>query len=145
MDRTTRGRTGSGLLAVTGKTVQNVTLYKESDSENSVTASVFNDFVTHNEKVVTVGAISLAEILTKNNIEKVDLLKLDCEGSEYPIVFESPDSIWPRINSVFLEVHNLDESQRNVTFMEKFLSEKGYRTVSKDVAENGCYALHVIR
>lgn len=131
-------------LAVTGKPMPEVILYKESDSDNSVTASVYTDFEKHNLNTVSVGAISLEEILRKHQLEKVDLLKLDCEGSEYPIVYDSPQSIWPRIQSIFLEVHNLDKDKRNFEALSAFLHQQGYQTTSS-VAENGCYAVHAVR
>lgn len=126
--------------AVTGVPTDHITLYKESDSDNSVTASVYKDFESHNLKEVKVKAVSLSQILLENKLEHVDLLKLDCEGSEYPIVYESPAEIWSKIDTVFLEVHNLDKAERNHEAMKKFLESKGYST-SSEVAINGCFAL----
>ncbi len=130
--------------AVTGKSVDFVELYKEADSDNSVTASVFPDFESHNLKSVRVGAISLSQILADNYLERVDFLKLDCEGSEYPIVYDSPQEIWKRINSIFLEVHNLDKEMRNFDALNNFLMSVGYKT-SSEIARNGCYALYARR
>lgn len=130
--------------AVTGKPVDEITLYKEADSDNSVTASVYQDFESHNLTEVKVKAISLGEIMESNKLTQIDFLKLDCEGSEYPIVYESDDSIWGKINSIFLEVHNLDEDRRNFKAMKQFLEQHGYRT-SEQLASNGCYALFARR
>ena len=48
--------------AVTGQPVDEILLYKEADSDNSVTASVFREFESHNLKSVSVKAISLTRI-----------------------------------------------------------------------------------
>ncbi len=127
--------------AVTGKPMDTITLYKEADAGNSVTASVFNDFETHNLSAVTVKAISLAQILEENKLDHVDFLKLDCEGSEYPILYDSPKELWKKVKSIFLEVHNLDADTRNFTFIKNFLETEGYE-ISSQLARNGCYAMY---
>lgn len=126
--------------AVTGQPVDHIVLYKEADGDNSVTASVFQDFEQHNSKRVTVNAVSLAQLLEENKINHVDFLKLDCEGSEYPIVYDSPKDIWKKVKSVFLEVHTLDATARNFQSMKQFLEAAGYST-SFELANNGCHAL----
>ena len=130
--------------AVTGLPVDHITLYKEADSDNSVTASVFKDFESHNLNAVTVKAISLAQILEENKLDQVDFLKLDCEGSEYPILYDSPTDIWRKVKSIFLEVHNLDTTTRNFPYIRKFLESAGY-SISSRLARNGCYAVYAWR
>ncbi len=130
--------------AVTGKPVESIMLYKEADSDNSVTASVFPDFETHNLKSVSVRAISLSQIMSDNNLDRIDFLKLDCEGSEYPIIYDSPAEIWKKIDSIFLEVHNLDKEMRNFDALNNFLMAAGYKT-SSQIARNGCYSLYARR
>lgn len=126
--------------AVTGQPSDHVVLYKETDGDNSVTASVFQDFERHNLKSVSVKAVALAQLLEENKIDRVDFLKLDCEGSEYPIVYDSPKDIWKKIKSIFLEVHTLDTATRNFESMKKFLEAADYST-SFQLANNGCHAL----
>lgn len=130
--------------AVTGKPIEFIVLYKEADSDNSVTASVFQDFETHNLKSVSVRATSLTQIMEENKLDHIDFLKLDCEGSEYPIVYDSPAEIWKKVNSIFLEVHNLDKDKRNFDSLNNFLIAAGYKTTSQ-IARNGCYALYAKR
>ena len=127
--------------AVTGKPVETITMYKEANADNSVTASVFQDFESHNLNSVTVKAISLAQILEENKIDHIDFLKLDCEGSEYPILYESSREIWKKVKSIFLEVHNLDADTRNFKFIKNFLEAEGYE-ISSQLARNGCYAVY---
>jgi len=131
--------------AVTGQPVDHIVLYKEDDGDNSVTASVYQDFEQHNCQSVTVPAVSLANLMEKNNLRQVDFLKLDCEGSEYPILYDSPASLWPRIHSMFVEVHPLDKEKRNFDYLKGFLEQYGYSVKSAEVANNGCYALYAVR
>ena len=126
--------------AVTGRPVESVELFREPDQDQSVTASVFKDFATHNRASVRVPAVTLASIMYDNKLTRVDLLKLDCEGSEYPIVYDTPAELWPAIQSIFLEVHDLDNDRRNVGAITRFLEAQGYRC-SHEAAKNGCWAL----
>jgi FkbM family methyltransferase len=55
---------------------------------------------------VTVNSLSLADALAKLNLESCDLLKLDCEGAEYPILFSAPQTVLDRIQRIVMEYHD---------------------------------------
>jgi FkbM family methyltransferase len=57
------------------------------------------------ERVVTVPAISLAELFERHSVDRCDVLKLDCEGAEYPILLEAPRPLLRRIDRVAMEFH----------------------------------------
>ena len=77
------------------------------------------------EKVKTT---TLQEIIKINKISKINLLKLDCEGSEYGILFSCSDKILENIDKISLEYHNLDE-KRNGRKIKEFLEKKGFKTI----------------
>lgn len=54
-----------------------------------------------------VDVITLEDIIHEIN-QPIKLLKLDCEGSEFPIIFESPDYIFDKILTIVGEIHNCD-------------------------------------
>jgi hypothetical protein len=62
--------------------------------------------------------------LEQQAIPHVDLLKLDCEGAEYGILFNRPESIWGRIANIALETHDTDEWKTRD--MVDFLRARGY-------------------
>ena len=68
-----------------------------------------------------VETISLEDIRRRFAIDNINLLKLDCEGAEYDIVFQAPPSVWPSIEQIRLEYHNgrADELRR-------YLEQQGY-------------------
>ena len=125
--------------AVTGTPTDSIEIFAEAEA-NSVTASVIREFDAHNTRTVRVPAISLAEILRVNGLGKVDLLKLDCEGSEYPIIYDSPKELWSAVHAIFLEVHDLPGEGRNVGALIAYLEDVGYRC-TKHAANNGCWAV----
>ena len=48
---------------------------------------------------------TLSQVLTEHSLDRCDLIKLDCEGAEYPIIYGAPVSIWQRIDRVVMEYH----------------------------------------
>jgi FkbM family methyltransferase len=129
--------------AVTGTPVESVELFAE-EAGTSVTASVVAGVDPRNTRRVRVKAVALADILREHRLTRVDLLKLDCEGSEYPIVYESPRELWKAVRAIALEVHDLDDDRRNVRALTRYLEELGYRC-SSEAAKNGCWALSARR
>jgi hypothetical protein len=75
--------------------------------------------------------------------ERIDLLKMDCEGSEYEIMFNTPVELISRINVMLIEVHDLDENF-NVKTFSNYLINIGYNVVYTPI--NGfCYALEAYK
>lgn len=49
---------------------------------------------------------TLSDIIDEHTIERVDLLKVDCEGAELPALLGIRDEHWPRVDKVVVEVHD---------------------------------------
>lgn len=126
--------------AVTGTPRAYITLYLESSSSNAVTASIYDDFTEENTFTEQVPCVSLAEIFDGNNISRADLIKIDCEGSEYPIIYETPAEVWQKVRSMAIEVHDLDEEERNLRSLEQYLFAQGFN-LSHEMMENDCHML----
>ena len=58
-----------------------------------------------NSNSIQVDSITLQKIFDLNNIEKCNLLKLDCEGSEYEIIDSLPESYFSMIDKMIIEYH----------------------------------------
>ena len=58
-----------------------------------------------NDECIGVKSVSLKKIFQENNLKKVNLLKIDCEGCEYEILLKSPRSILKKIDTIVLEQH----------------------------------------
>jgi FkbM family methyltransferase len=126
--------------AITGSEVKSIKLFFDDVHSNTVISSVYEDFSKDNTRSIDIEAMSLAEIIRTNNLKVIDVLKLDCEGSEYPILYDSPASVWPLIKCLCIEVHEMDTEKRNHNYLSGFLKEKGYQLSSK-LDANGCYYL----
>ncbi len=66
--------------------------------------------------------VTLPEFMRINQIERIDLLKLDCEGSEWDI-FPAAETVLPAIRQICLEYHN---GKLNADWLAAWLSAHGY-------------------
>lgn len=94
-------------------------------------SSVFNYFsavVKHN-----ISSISLSRIMEDNNIQHVDVLKVDIEGSEYTLLDKLDRNIFDKIRQITVEFHDFinpvlkEETKEIVKKIESF----GFKTISK--------------
>ncbi len=79
----------------------------------------------HVKNSLSVNSLSLVDALTELKLESCDLLKLDCEGAEYSILFAVPQSVLEHIRHIVMEYHD-DSTQYNHTDMVRFLMERGF-------------------
>jgi FkbM family methyltransferase len=77
------------------------------------------------EASLRVKSIPLAGVLEKTELESCDLLKLDCEGAEYAIIFAAPQSSLEQVNHIVMEYHD-NATQYNHKDMAGFLNEHGF-------------------
>lgn len=117
--------------AVAGKTGE-IRIFLEQDDAFTTSASIIDGDASR-KNGISVPCLSLADIFRKNGIERCDLLKMDCEGAEYDILYNCPDSLFSRISQMALEVHNQAEPSRNIDSLEAFLKSKGYGTRQRPV------------
>ncbi len=126
--------------AVTGNLNGQLELYVESSDYNSEIASVFADFDNRNTKKISVPCRTLEQVIKDAELPWIDLLKMDCEGSEYDILYNTPVSSLQKIKRIAAEVHDLDTEKRNVKSMAAFLQKLGY-TIQYWPLHNSCYYL----
>lgn len=69
---------------------------------------------------------TLERIFQKNRIEKCDLLKLDCEGSEFKIIYGTPKELFKKISHIFLEYHDWVEGESSQK-LKSYLENIGYK------------------
>ena len=75
------------------------------------------------EKVEKVRCTTLATVMQEQGIEKLDLLKLDCEGAEWEI-FPTSEALLPRIRQICMEYHSTKEW--NQVRLAEWLRARGY-------------------
>ena len=131
-------------MAVTGQPLDSVDLFAEAEANSQVVASVFAGFNPNNTQKLTVACLTLTDILLRNDLTAVDLLKLDCEGSEYDILYQTDPQLLRRIRRMVMEVHDLDEDRNNLGALDKHLRSVGY-TITHQPINAFCHAVEAIR
>lgn len=89
---------------------------------------------------VSVPCTTLAGILDAHDLRRVDMLKIDCEGAEYEILYNMPVAYFDRIQRIRLEYHNRSQPGANVDDLKSFLTSQGYEITNLKVnsSTNGC-------
>jgi FkbM family methyltransferase len=110
-------------VAVYGRT-GSMELFVESEDAFTTAATV----LSIDGRIPTeVPCISLQDLLERHGLDWVDLLKLDCEGSEYSILYRCPVEYLKRIGKMAVEVHIGTETDHNITALSSFLTTRGFR------------------
>lgn len=89
---------------------------------------VWNKIVEKNgPTTVSVPTITLQDVCAQYGIEKISLLKLDIEWSEYKILMHMPSTMWSCIEHIFLEYHT-DPAQEyaNHEYLSNLMREHGF-------------------
>lgn len=73
---------------------------------------------------VPVQCTTIDSIFSDNGIARIDLLKLDIEGSEYEVLYKISDMLFERISRIVLEIH--EREGRSKADLVDFLRRKGY-------------------
>jgi hypothetical protein len=75
------------------------------------------------KKKVDCKLVPLSSIIAKEDINRIDLLKIDCEGAEWSVLNGIKEEDWPKIKSLVIEVHDIDHRLEKV---KQLLTEKGF-------------------
>jgi len=79
-------------------------LLSQQDLNHSLTLAIEDT-----GKTQTVPTTTLGRIFDQFKIDHCGLLKIDCEGSEYEILYSTPKPIFDKIQAIFLEYHEWSE------------------------------------
>lgn len=71
---------------------------------------------------------TLEQVMDRFGLDAIDLLKLDCEGAEYEILYGAPAAVLKKIRSIAMETHRGKDPEQNRAALEKYLAENGFRT-----------------
>lgn len=89
----------------------------------STMASVFQ--ADQKGERIEVETLTLEDVFKKYDLEKVDLIKLDCEGSEYAILYQAPKALLDSIALMSIETHPGTKEGENHDAMITFLKGMG--------------------
>ena len=117
--------------AVAGKAGE-VSLSFDSSDSFTTSATILKQADQQTESI-KVPCLTLGQIMDENSINKCDLLKMDCEGAEYGILYNCPPEYLQRIDQIAMEVHSGEKENENIDALESFLNHMGFLTRRRPV------------
>jgi len=110
--------------AVTAPGQQTLTLHYDRSDSFTTSASIYSD--PDQPQALRVKATSLDEIMETQQLDSLDFLKLDCEGSEYQLLYQARDEALRRIGRLAIETHPGPTPRETSSALAGFLQEKGF-------------------
>lgn len=112
--------------------------FDQSDSFTTA-ASVLKN--TRGRDEICVKAISLNQLLADFHLSRIDFLKLDCEGSEYDILYHCDGALLDSIRCIAMEAHPGAEAAECKEALCDFLRLKKFHVNAK----SGSHLVHAYR
>lgn len=114
-----------------------------ADASEHRTLHVADSWILHSlgdkdsgEKGIGVDCTTLNEIVSK--LGMCDLLKLDCEGGEYEVLYAASDRSLQKIKKIVCEFNVVDNFEKNGKALSKFLTDKGFVVDKLEMLEESC-------
>ena len=104
----------------------------DPDDSFTTSATIFQKPNKHNQ-VIQVPSITLSDIFKEQSISKCNLLKMDCEGAEYDIIYSCPLECLSKIDQIAMEVHGGAGPRQNIESLETYFNEQGFITRRRPV------------
>ena len=110
---------------------QDITFYEDTKSPYNG-SKIFNYFNGIEHKIKT---ISLEDLMFENNIDYIDILKIDIEGSEYEVMTNISDECYSKIKQITVEFHDFVDPDLKVKTNEIItkLEMLGFNRISKGI------------
>lgn len=101
-----------------------------SKSENN---SIFDNYSSFLKEInideEKVNFITIEDIFKDNNLESIDFLKIDAEGSEYPILFNCNKENLKKIKTISVEFHDLKNKDYSGLSLVRYLESNNFKVV----------------
>ncbi|MBT3312771.1 MAG: FkbM family methyltransferase [Desulfobacterales bacterium] len=115
--------------AVSGSSGE-IELHFDSSDSFTTSASITNG--ENQGDKIKVQCVTLPEIFRNNDIEHCDLLKIDCEGAEYDLLYNCSSEYLNLVTQMVVEVHEGKEEQHNIKSLEEYLKSCEFNTKCMD-------------
>lgn len=109
------------VVSQTGAAVQHTTRRVDTEAKIAAGAPASTDTL--------VDAISLADIFTLANIQRIDFLKVDCEGAEFDIFLHATPTELAKIERVCMEYHDNATPHHHSSLVQHF-EQHGFKVVT---------------
>lgn len=98
------------------------------DTSDSFTTSASMYGLDSGNDLLKVKSRKLTSLMEEMSLESIHILKLDCEGAEYDILYCLNSDELNNIAFITMETHQIDEERRNRDALVSWLNGKGWKT-----------------
>ena len=120
-------------LAIVNKAVNDkngeLILKFDKTKEFTTSASLYDNPYGSDEEIVI--STSLESIFSDYDLSKIDILKLDCEGAEYNIIYNTPSHFFEKVNCITMETHKGKNEKENNSELANYISDLGFHVKTK--------------
>lgn len=88
-------------------------------------------------------AFSLRDFVSDNNIEKIDFLKIDCEGAEFEIFLNLEKELLKKINRISAEIHEYDNIN-SINDLKEFFEKNKFKVKISKILEESTMKLSML-
>lgn len=75
---------------------------------------------------ITCSLRTISDIIRENDLRRIDVMKIDVEGSELDVIQGIEEADWPKIRQFIIEVHDFDN---RVDKLVNLFNRRGFRTI----------------
>ena len=115
-------------LAV-GSESGSIRLNMDTSNDYTTAASVFS--LNGSNESLEVRCTDLLKIFGDNSLGHIDFLKLDCEGSEYDILYSASHGVLSRISCIAMETHSGKSKEQNGESLANYLKQSGFEVATR--------------
>jgi FkbM family methyltransferase len=95
--------------------------------------SLYDNYIQDLETIELVQTISLDDFIIEHNIENIDFMKVDCEGSEYEIFINASIMNLKKIKVISMELHDMRHCGLDHWEMIAHLESSGFKTNTSEL------------
>lgn len=114
---------------------QPITLHASSLDSYTTMASIFEQPTSN--KTIQIECSTIPQLLDSHNLKAIDILKLDCEGAEYSILYSLPEEILKNTKVLMIETHKGTQPAENTMAMKSYLEKHGFSLHCLDAGKEG--------
>ena len=111
------------------------------DKDNQIGNTIIKN-ENHNESEY-VDSFSLKDFVSNNNIEKIDFLKIDCEGAEFEIFLNLEKELLKKINRISAEIHEYDNIN-SINELKEFFEKNNFSVKISKILEKPTMKLSML-
>lgn len=94
--------------------------------------SIFSHYINGMNEETQVHCLSLKDFIDDNNIEKIDFLKIDCEGAEHEIIQNTDFETLQKCTVISMEIHDMQHCGFNSDRTISNLINAGFEVLFQD-------------